>query len=296
MDKQNKIYTASRIALFGAAIIWGSSFLIVKKSMDSMQPHTLLAIRFTIASLLLCAIFHKRLRKLNKDYLISGGIIGLFLFMAYSVQTIGITDTTPGKNAFLTAVYCVIVPYLYWIIDKNKPDKYNIIAAALCLMGIGLVSINGDFKIQFGDAFTLLSGFFYAAHMVSISKLSKDRDPILLTIVQFSYAALISWVVTLLFEDIPKSFSPNVIAGLIYLAVFATAIALLLQNLGQKFTKPAPAAIILSLEAVFGVVFSVIFYKEEITLKLLIGFALIFIAVLTSETKWSFLKKPFFTT
>ena len=122
MDKQNKIYTASRIALFGAAIIWGSSILIVKKSMDSMHPHTLLAIRFTIASLLLCAIFHKRLRKLNKDYLISGGIIGLFLFMAYSVQTIGITDTTPGKNAFLTAVYCVIVPYLYWIIDKNKPD------------------------------------------------------------------------------------------------------------------------------------------------------------------------------
>ena len=291
MEKQTKINTASKTALFGASIIWGSSFLVVKSTMDSMQPHTLLAIRFTIGSILLCLIFHKRLKKLNKDYLISGGIIGVFLFIAYSIQTIGITDTTPGKNAFLTAVYCVIVPYLYWIVDKNRPDKYNIIAAVLCLSGIGLVSINSDFRIQFGDAFSLISGFFYAAHMVSISKLSKDRDPVLLTIVQFSYTAIISWVVTLLFEDIPKSFSANAIAELLYLAVFATAIALLLQNIGQKYTKPAPAAIILSLEAVFGVIFSVIFFKEEITLKLFFGFLLIFIAIITSETKWSFIRK-----
>lgn len=291
MEKQTKINSASKLALFGASIIWGSSFLVVKSSMDSMQPHTLLAIRFTVASIILCALFHKRLKQITKDYLISGGIIGIFLFIAYSIQTIGITDTTPGKNAFLTAIYCVIVPYLYWIVDKNKPDKYNVLAAILCLTGIGLVSINSDFRIQFGDAFSLISGFFYAAHMVSISKLSKNRDPVLLTIVQFAYTAIISWVVTLLFEDIPTSLSTNAVIELMYLAVFATAIALLLQNIGQKHTKPAPAAIILSLEAVFGVMFSVIFYKEEISLKLFIGFLLIFIAILTSETKWSFLNK-----
>lgn len=291
VEKQTKINTIAKIALLGASIIWGSSFLVVKNSMDSMQPHTLIAIRFTIGSILLCVIFHKKLKKLNKDYIISGGIIGIFLFIAYSIQTIGITDTTPGKNAFLTAVYCVIVPYLYWIVDRNKPDKYNIIAAALCLTGIGLVSISSGFRIQYGDAFSLICGFFYAAHMVAVSKLSKDRDPVLLTIVQFIYTAIISWVVTLFFEDLPKTFSPNAITELLYLAVFATALALLLQNIGQKYTKPAPAAIILSLEAVFGVIFSVIFFKEEITLKLFIGFLLIFLAILTSETKWSFLRK-----
>lgn len=291
MYNQSKIHTASKLALFGASVIWGSSFLVVKSSMDSMQPHTLLAIRFTIASLLLSLIFHKKLKQLNKDYFVKGGIIGIFLFMAYSIQTIGIVGTTPGKNAFLTAVYCVIVPYMYWIVKKKKPDKYNIIAAILCLTGIGLVSINSEFKIQYGDAFSLISGFFYAAHMVSISKLAKDRDPVLLTIVQFGYTAIISWVVTLLFEDLPKTLSPNAIGELLYLAVFATALALLLQNIGQKHTKPAPAAIILSLEAVFGVIFSVIFFKEEISLKLFIGFLLIFIAILTSETKWSFLRK-----
>lgn len=291
MEKQAKVKAAAKIALFGASIIWGSSFLVVKSSMDSMQPHTLLAIRFTIATILLSVIFFKRLKKINKDYLIRGGIIGLLLFFAYSVQTIGITDTTPGKNAFLTAVYCVIVPYLYWIVDKNKPDKYNIMAAALCLSGIGLVSINGDFKIQFGDAFSLMSGFFYAGHLISITKLSKDRDPVLLTIIQFGYTAVISWIITLIFEDLPESFSPGAISEIIYLAVFATAIALLLQNVGQKYTKPAPSAIILSLEAVFGVIFSIIFYGEEVDLKLSIGFLLIFIAIITSETKWSFLRK-----
>jgi drug/metabolite transporter (DMT)-like permease len=291
MEKQTKMNIAAKIALFGASIIWGSSFLVVKSSMDSMQPHTLLALRFTIASIILSVVFYKRLKKINKDYLLRGGIIGVFLFIAYSIQTIGITDTTPGKNAFLTAVYCVIVPYLYWIVDKNKPDKYNIIAALLCLSGIGLVSINDGFKIQFGDAFSIICGFFYAAHMVAISRLSKDRDPVLLTIVQFGYTAVLSWIATIIFEDIPKSFSPGAVFEVLYLAVFATAIALLLQNIGQKYTKPAPAAIILSMEAVFGVIFSIIFFKEEITIKLFMGFLMIFIAIITSETKWSFLRK-----
>jgi len=291
MEKSKKVNIASKLALFGASVIWGSSFLVVKNSMDFMRPHTLLAFRFTIGSILLCLLFAKRLKKINKDYIIKGGIMGIFLFIAYSLQTIGITDTTPGKNAFLTAVYCVIVPYLYWIIEKIRPDRYNIMAAILCLTGIGLVSLDGEFKIRFGDAFTLISGFFYAAHMVVLSKLTQDKDPVLLTIVQFGYTAVISWVVALLTEDIPKSLSGSEICGLLYLAVFATAVALLLQTVGQKYTKPAPASIILSLEAVFGVIFSVIFYGEEVTPKLLLGFLLIFLSIITSETKWSFLKK-----
>lgn len=217
MDKLKKINVSSKIALFGASIIWGSSFIVVKNSMDSLEPNLLLAIRFTIGCALLCTIFYKKLKLINKDYLISGAIIGVFLFFAYSFQTIGITDTSPGKNAFLTAIYCVIVPYMYWIVDKTKPDKYNFLAAIICLTGIGLVSLNKGFKIQFGDAFTLVSGFFYAAHMVALGKLTKDRDPVLLTIIQFGYTAIFSWIATLLFEDMPRSFDTGSIMGLLYL-------------------------------------------------------------------------------
>lgn len=289
--KQTTRSLGAKIALFGAALIWGGSFLIVKNSMDVMQPHMLLAFRFTIGCILLSVIFHKNLIALNKDYVIKGGLIGALLFIAYSLQTIGITDTTPGKNAFLTAIYCVLVPFLFWVVDKKKPDFYNIIAAFITILGIGLVSLNGGFSIRMGDTLTLISGVIYAFHVIAVAKFGRDKDPILLTILQFAYAAVFSWVTALLFEDFPTVWSVQAISGLLYLSVFATAVAILLQNVGQKYTNPAPAAIILSLESVFGVFFSVIFYHEQLTLKLLIGFFFIFVAVIISETKLSFLMK-----
>lgn len=282
---------SAKFALFGATLIWGASFIIVKNSMDVMKPHMLIAIRFTIATLLLSFIFHKKLKLLNKDYLIKGGIIGLFLFLAYSLQTIGITDTTPGKNAFLTAIYCVLVPFFFWIIDKKKPDIFNIAAAFVTIAGIGLVSLQGDFSIRMGDAFTLACGVACAMHIVSIAKFGKDKDPVLLTIIQFAYTAVFAWCVALTSEDFPTKWSSQTIMGVLYLAVLATAVALLLQNIGQKYTSPAPASIILSLEAVFGVLFSVIFYHEKITMRLFFGFLLIFCAVIISETKLGFLTK-----
>ena len=268
----NKHSISAKLALFGATVIWGGSFLVVKNTMDVMQPHMLLAFRFTIGGLLLGLLFYKKLKLLNKDYFIKGGIIGLCLFLAYSLQTIGITDTTPGKNAFLTAIYCVIVPFLFWLVDKKKPDIFNIIAAFVSIVGIGFVSLNGDFSIRMGDALTLCGGVLYAAHIVAVAKFGKDKDPILLTILQFGYAALFSWIIALSFEELPTVWNTEVIGALIYLSVFATAVALLLQNIGQKYTNPSPAAIILTLESVFGVFFSVIIYAEKLTTRLLIGF------------------------
>lgn len=290
MSKSMSEYGA-KAALFGAAIIWGGSFLIVKNSMDVMQPHMLLAFRFTIGCLLLCIIFHKRLKLLTRDYFVKGGIIGVCLFFAYSLQTIGITDTTPGKNAFLTTIYCVIVPFLFWLVDKKKPDIYNISAAFITIAGIGLVSLTDGLTIRMGDAFTLASGVAYAFHIVMVTKFGKDKDPILLTITQFGYCAIFSWIVALIFEDFPTQWSLETTVELFYLSVFATAVALLLQNIGQKYVNPSTASIILTLEAVFGVLFSVIFYHEKLTVRLFLGFLLIFVAVIISETKLSFLPR-----
>lgn len=279
-----------KLALFIAAFIWGSSFFIMKDTVDVFPPYILLGIRFTIASILLGIIFFKRLRQINYDYVRKGAVIGLLLFLAYSTQTIGITETTPGKNAFLTAVYCVIVPFLFWLVDRSKPDRYNFFAALICISGIGLVALKGDFSIGYGDAFTLLGGFLYAGHMVSVAKLGKEKDPIILTILQFAFAALFSWCIGLTFEKFPGNWETDNLIGLLYLAIFATAAALLFQNMGQKWTHPSAAAIILSLESVFGVLFSIVFYGEQLTGRLTIGFLMIFIAVVVSETKLSFIK------
>lgn len=289
MDK--KTGALHKAALFAAAIIWGSSFIVVKTSVDSLPPNILLGVRFTIGCGLLCIIFYKKLKNITLGLVLRGGATGLFLFTAYCLQTIGITDTTPGKNAFLTAVYCVLVPFLYWGVYKIRPDKFNFIAAVLCIAGIGFVSLTGDFSIRFGDALTLAGGFFYAVHMVAVAKLGMGEDSVLFTIMQFGSAAIASWVVGLLFEGLPaKMPPPSAIAGVLYLACFATAAALLLQNVGQQGTDPSAAAIILSLESVFGVLFSVLLYGEQLTARLVLGFVLIFCAVVTSETKLSFLK------
>lgn len=262
----------------------------MKNSVDVFPPFILLAIRFSIGYLLLSIVFWKRLKEINKEYIWKGLIIGGLLFLGYTTQTIGITETTPGKNAFLTAVYCVIVPFLFWIVDKSKPDRYNFSAAIVCIGGIGMVSLKGDFSIGYGDAFTLVGGFMYAAHMVAVAKLGRDKDPIIITILQFGFAAIFSWSCGLLFEEFPTKLDTGNVMGLLYLAVFATAIALLLQNIGQKYTHPSAAAIILSLESVSGVLFSVIFYGEQLTFRLIVGFIMIFFAVLVSETKLSFMK------
>lgn len=280
-----------KFALFSAALIWGSSFFIVKNTVDIFPTNFLLAIRFTIGCLLLCVLFPKKLTQLNRTCLWQGIVLGLLIFTAYCIQTIGLTDTTPGKNAFLTAAYCILVPFLYWITDKRRPDLYNFSAAFLCLAGIGLVSFDGSFSMRFGDAMTLISALFFAAHIVAGARFGGKSDPILLTILQFGVAAVCSWVLGFTTETFPKEIPLNAALGLLYLAVFATTIALLLQNIGLKYADPTSGAILLSLESVFGVLFSMLFYQERLTLRLGAGFLLIFIAVILSETELSFLRK-----
>lgn len=283
---------AARLALLLATIIWGSSFFIMKNTLDSIGSFYLLAIRFTMASLLLSLIFFKKFKKLDKGYLTGGGTMGLFLGLAYAVQTIGLENTTPGKNAFLTASYCLIVPFLYWIVAKKRPDKYNIAAAIICIVGIGLVSLgSGEGGIGIGDALTLLAGFFFACHIVAVNKAAEGRDIILLTVLQFVTSAVMLWICGGLFDTFPAAMGKETVMSLVYLGVMCTAAALLLQNIGQKFTPPSQAALILSLEAVFGVIFSVIFADELLTVQLVSGFTLIFAALVISETKLEFIKK-----
>lgn len=279
--------------LFAAAFIWGSSFFIMKGAVDVIPTFYLLAIRFTGGALLLSLVCWKKWRELTRDYFWRGAVIGGFLFLAYSIQTFGLMGTTPSKNAFLTAVYCVLVPFLYWAVMRRRPDRYNILAAVLCVSGVGLVSLTDVLTVTWGDALTLVCAFFYAAHIVAVAKVSPGKDIYLLTVFQFAWAAVYAWICGLLFQQFPplSVFRPDVIVQLAYLTVMATTVALLFQNVGQVWSDPASASVILSLESVFGVLCSVIFYGDPVTGRLLAGFALIFVAVVCSETKFQFLRR-----
>lgn len=279
--------------LFAAALIWGTSFFIMKNALDAVPVFFLLAIRFTAGAVLLALVCARRWKAFTPDYLWRGAIMGGFLCLAYSVQTFGLSMTTPSKNAFLTAVYCVIVPFLTWAVMKKRPDRYNIAAALLCVTGVGLVSLNEQLSINTGDLLTLVCAIFYASHIVAVEKVSPGKDITLLTVFQFAFAGLFAWIGGALTETFPAQAltDPQVFLPLLYLCVMATTVALLFQNVGQVWSDPASASVILSLESVFGVLFSVIFYGDPVTPRLLMGFVLIFVAVVCSETKFSFLRR-----
>ncbi|WP_130850446.1 DMT family transporter [Intestinimonas timonensis] len=278
-----------------ATIIWGSSFVVMKSSVNVLPTFWLLAIRFSFAAIVLAVVFWKRWKLLDRQYLVGGTVMGLCLFVAYAFQTFGLEQTTSGKNAFFTAVYCVIVPFLYWAIARRRPDRYNVLAAFLCIAGIALVSVTGENATAFnmGDVLTLIGGFFFACHIVAVSKYSEGRDIFLLTTLQFASFAIFSWIGALFASPAPDpaAFDSSLIFGLAYLVIFASCGALLFQNIGQKYTAPSTAAVLLSLEAPFGVFFSILFADERPTPLMFVGFALIFIAVVCSETKFSFLRK-----
>ena len=279
--------------LLAAALIWGTSFFIMKNTLDAVPVFFLLAIRFTAGAVLLGLIAWKRWRSFTPDYLWRGAVIGGFLFLAYSIQTFGLARTTSSKNAFLTAVYCVIVPFLTWAVMKVRPDRYNIAAALLCVSGVGLVSLNEELSINAGDLLTLVAALFYAGHIVAVSKVSEGKDVTLLTVLQFAFSALFAWVCGAFTDTFPAAAltDPAVALPLAYLCVMATTAALLFQNVGMVWSDPASGSVILSLESVFGVLFSVLFAGDSVTLRLLLGFGLIFVAVVCSETKFSFLHK-----
>lgn len=278
--------------LFAAAFIWGSSFFIMKDALDALPVQYLLAIRFTTGAVLLGLLCWKKWKIFTPDYLWRGAVIGGFLYLAYSVQTYGLALTTPSKNAFLTAVYCVLVPFFYWAFAKVKPDRYNVIAAVLCVAGVGLVSLTGDLTVDPGDGLTLVSAVFYASHIVAVAKVSQGKDIYLLTVFQFAFSGLYAWIGGAVTETFPMQAlaQPEVLLPLAYLAVMATTAALLFQNVGQVWSDPASASVILSLESVFGVLCSVVFAGDQVNGRMLLGFALIFIAVVCSETKFSFLR------
>ncbi len=278
--------------LFAAAFIWGSSFFIMKDALDALPVQYLLAIRFTAGAVLLGLLCWKKWRIFTPDYLWRGAVIGGFLYLAYSVQTYGLALTTPSKNAFLTAVYCVLVPFLYWAFAGVRPDRYNVIAAVLCVAGVGLVSLTGDLTVNPGDGLTLVSAVFYASHIVAVAKVSAGKDIYLLTVFQFAFSGLYAWIGGAFTETFPAQalVRPEVVLPLIYLAVMATTAALLFQNVGQVWSDPASASVILSLESVFGVLCSVAFAGDQVSGKMLLGFALIFVAVVCSETKFSFMR------
>jgi drug/metabolite transporter (DMT)-like permease len=154
-----------------------------------------------------------------------------------------------------------------------------------------MLTLDGGIHIGLGDSLTLLCAVFFAAHIVSVGFFIEKVDPLSLVIIQLGAAAVFSVIAALIYEPVPRALSSNAIFAIGYLAIFSTMIAFIIQNVAQKYTSSTHAAIILCLESVFGSILSVLMLNEVFTSKMVLGCLTIFIAILTTETKWSFLKR-----
>jgi drug/metabolite transporter (DMT)-like permease len=225
--------------------------------------------------------------------LFGGALMGLALLLAYVFQTFGLRLTTPGKNAFLTSTYCVLVPFLHWLLIKKRPDRYNATAAVVCTAGIGLISLDSGLGMGMGDFLTIVCGFFFAIHIVITARFVSKLDPLPLAMLQFAVAGVVALLLAVCFEPAPSGVASADIWSMAFLTVVSTTVCLLLQVFGQKYTPPSQAAVIMTLESVFGALSSVALYREVLTPRLIAGFVLTFAAVIISETKLKFLHSKF---
>ena len=285
-----------KLVLAVSSAIWGASFVVVKGALDDVPPCWMLVPRFGFTAIILIAVFRRTLMEhLDRDHVLYGSILGVFSALGFITQSIGLTDTTPGRSAFLTAVYCILVPFLNWIVAQRKPKGMHVVAAVLAILGIGLISLGEGFSFtfSFGDGISLVDAVFYALHIVFVARFSEGRDIMTLTIVQIVASVPIALVFALALEQPPVlgAIDPSFWISLGYLVVFSSCIGMVVQNVAQSIVEPATAALLLSLESVFAVLFSVLFYHEALTVRLILGFSVIFCAVVVSEVLPSLLER-----
>ena len=272
------------------ALIWGCAFAVVKNALDSFPPGAIIAMRYLIAAAITGILFRRHLKELTRGDVARGALVGLLLFGAYIVQTTGLQYTTAGKNAFLTTVYVLLVPFGCALLFHQKLQKSNLIAAVMMLVGIGLLSLDGQGGgLNPGDILTLICGFLFAGHIIAVEQCQKKTNTYALIVLQFAFCALYAGLYNRIFErGMPLAFTPGSIGGLLYIAVFSTTIGMSLQNIGQSMAPASHAVILLSLESVFGVLFSCLLLGEKVTLQMGVGFAIIFAALLVSDLDFIF--------
>lgn len=290
-NKNEKLKMASSVTLAIVALVWGTTFAVLKDTLSIVQPFSLMMFRFGFSALLLFVIYIGKIKKAKMKDIKNGSIIGIFMFLAFYFMIISIKNTTASKVSFIIGAYVLIVPFLAWIINKKRLDKYAVIGAFLATVGLGFLTIEKGVAFNIWDMVAGCCSFFFAAHMIAIEKYGRDSDPILITVIQFIVTAGIFIILVGYFEGYDFSILPKIKWTLGYLVVISTVISFAIQTIAQRYISSTSTALILTLQSVFGAIFAVWYLNERMTFQMGIGCMLVFVAIVTQETKWKFLTK-----
>ena len=296
MKKLVKRYIAeSGLLLIG--ILWGMGFVTVKIGLNAgMNTFYLMWLRFLGSFVLLSILFRKKIKKVSKDDLKAGLILGIIQYFGYVFQTYGAAHTTVGKNAFFTAINVIIVPYIFWILNKKRPDIFSFSASIICLIGVGIMSLDSNLNfthLNKGDVMTIISAFFFALQVAYTGYFGRKVHPMNLVLLQMLVGGLLfagtQFATSGLSEVIPLH--GETLMAIIYAVVFSTAIPMLLQIYCQRLTTPTKASILMSTESMFAPIFAFFVLGEMMTLRVALGAIFILFSVVVSETKLGMVKE-----
>ena len=296
MKKLVKRYIAeSGLLLIG--ILWGMGFVTVKIGLNAgMNTFYLMWLRFLGSFVLLSILFRKKIKKVSKDDLKAGVILGIIQYFGYVFQTYGAANTTVGKNAFFTAINVIIVPYIFWILNKKRPDIFSFSASIICLIGVGIMSLDSNLNfthLNKGDVMTIISAFFFALQVAYTGYFGRKVHPMNLVLLQMLVGGLLfagtQFATSGLREVIPLH--GETLMAIIYAVVFSTAIPMLLQIYCQRLTTATKASILMSTESMFAPIFAFFVLGEIMTLRVALGAVFILFSVVVSETKLGMVKE-----
>jgi len=275
------------LALCAVSFVWGATFIIVKEAVADMPVLLFLTIRFSIAALLLAAIFGFRKERVPIGPSLRGGAIaGTLLFTGYVLQTFGLRHTTASKTGFITGFYIPLVPIFGALIYRKAPGISEVAGVVLAFIGTALMSMQGDLmSIRRGDMLVACAAVIYAVHIVVLGHFAKIADVASLAVMQIATAALCGGLTFWWADPGPVRWTLTVWVALGVTSVLATAFAFATQTWAQKHTTATRAALIFSLEPVFAWLTSYVAAGELLTSRALAGAGLILAGILVAELK-----------
>lgn len=298
MSQQRSLVIEAELWLLAITVFWSATFPIIKNALSDISPIVFLAVRFSLATIILLPFAYKSLQSLNTKSFRESGWLSLTYFFGFILQIIGLQYTTATKSAFITGTFVVLTPFFQAVIEKKMPDRGSLIGVFMVFIGILLLAgqnngitqfiaeLGGSFNL--GDFLTLLCAVFYSTYIVQMDMISHKYDVKFLTLMQLMLTAVLAIASAIVFPMVglgTSVFSPTygVLGALLYTALFASILTTFVQTKFQKYTSPTKAGIIFSFEPIFATILAVTFLGEIITPIGIAGGVLIFAGILTSE-------------
>lgn len=272
---KNKLFLY--IAMISIAAIWGSSFVVMKDSLERQNVFSFLSSRFILAALLMFLYKPGVFRRLTKKFITRGIIAGILLGSGYIFQTYGLTKTTVSNTGFITGLYLVFTPLISLLILKRHVLKIQWLAVLIATIGLFLISYNGV-TIGVGEILVLISAIIYGAHFVALGEWSDGRNTYALTLIQIVTVAVLTSIFAFRdgFQIAPDS---TVWLAIIYTAYFATFLGFLVQTKAQSIMSATVASVLLATETPFAVFFGLYFHDDPLTLRIITGGLLVMVAM-----------------